>query len=405
MNDPNSKGGGKGGPGPARVVAAGGKGRGKKEEREGPASESSRLLQRGDSKRGGALRVSPVHVNPLEASVREANSGLGFVLFMWCIGLGCVGIRIYEMFGVSYSYWIVMCPLWLGDIVGVVAGCLALSRAFSLRFLTAEQRASMRLFQASTGTAAAVSGTVRGESVRPGVVAVDMEYLPLVQRFVLAALAGLSLVLMATATQILFCIHLEHAPLLGYEFGPMTCIIPLIVVVSFALLHVVLIRSEGIISFTFWLLLLAGSILVALKTGNHPLVDEVQWDIILVPFWAIDALFGLVILWVGLKYVLGSYSLAPQQLSCLGLYLLALLALTEGQISLLYAPEEPTYEGRGLLAWTFTKVGGAFALWLSCSLFFLSVYYSAEFQATELLATLVSPTLHFGWVVACLSNP
>ncbi|CAM9205948.1 unnamed protein product, partial [Heterosigma akashiwo] len=166
--------------------------------------------------------------NPVELCLKIAVKGLGLTLLLWCIGLLFVALAVCNAAGRA-SWAFIFTPFWLGDIMALAVQARVLAAACSFRFLPNERLALRRYLQ--------------DQSTR----AVDMNYLPLVQRVVLAVAVSVPALLLLVAFQVLLCLRLEGA---AGAMSPSAAAValPLFLAEGVGLAHFCLLRDHSLAS-------------------------------------------------------------------------------------------------------------------------------------------------------------
>lgn len=321
--------------------------------------------------------------NAVEVCLSLTSHGVATVLLLYSIGLGSVLMReLQEIEHYRYqdwpvvSYWVAFIPVWLGDVLA----CIYIARIIStISGVTVRGPDS----KSDYGSGGMVQGGQGEFFLQDGRFdkRLDCIYLPLVKRLMFGSAAMLPFMITQITTHLLLCTYLEYKSL-GIPFfsiTPFGCVVPIIIVEVVALLHSVLIRSEGSLSFATWLLLLTATICVSAKASNYFMLGYLEWKYVLLPIWALDFIYFVTILYIPYRY-----QLSTRQYVSLACYTLALVCTTLGE--LLFTVETP------LLLITLSETDrlrlAVFLIWLGITLMFVAFVLTVYSACKKLKRTL-----------------
>jgi hypothetical protein len=316
----------------------------------------------GESSRANLLKelsdpFGAAQIRAVSSCLNLATMGLSTTLALWCLGFGAVLIRVAnpDLISNSFlnSYWVIFTPFWLGDCVAMVFQVRLLLRAYLLRFLTPEQQVAVRRRYGSIspseggsipsiGLPAELQGLGLGPLGQSTIV--DVAYMPLVQRTVFATVMSIPLLLLLIGQQVLACVQLSTLSEYSQwskddmKFSMMICLSPLLVLETFGLLRVLLIRTRSVLPLATWFLIFLGTLCVAAKIDGikEVLLADGPWIMVLSPFLALIALFGGLVVYIFIGALFRKFELTRSQRVSLLLYFLSLISLTGG-IALLAA--------------------------------------------------------------------
>eukprot|EP00611_Tribonema_gayanum_P002756 TRINITY_DN1208_c0_g1_i1.p1 TRINITY_DN1208_c0_g1~~TRINITY_DN1208_c0_g1_i1.p1 ORF type:complete len:352 (+),score=108.43 TRINITY_DN1208_c0_g1_i1:184-1239(+) len=311
-----------------------------------PRSTESTSLVLSRREAGGIRLHKPsdaAQVEAVAAILNSATAGVSWTLGLWCLGLGTVMLRAArpELAAdpITGTFWVAFVPFWLGDIMGMAFQVKLLSDAYPLRFITPEQRVLLERRYGAVG-GGALSNTLPQELAGLGIgplgksIPCDMAYMPLVQRVAFAALVTVPLLALAIAQQVLACLELSSVAALnaaapgvvlhrgksaaaaaasigvhgvghgafGGMFSMLVTLSPLLAVEAAALVRMLIIRTRGPLPLITAALLLLGTLSIGAKADgvSGVLLSDAPWWAVLIPFWALIALYLGVVAHIGM---------------------------------------------------------------------------------------------------------
>mmetsp|Transcript_138 Transcript_138/g.204 ORF Transcript_138/g.204 Transcript_138/m.204 type:complete len:497 (-) Transcript_138:55-1545(-) len=284
--------------------------------------------------------------------------GLSCTLLLWCLGLGAVMILCTMPQPVSYplleNKWVLFTPFWLGDIVAFCFQFAMLARAYLLRFLTQEQQNALRQRYGSMNSPDDASfqsqplvSEIGGFGVGPLNLstAVDVAYMPLVQRTALKTAMSIPVLLILVVQQILVCLELsQYSSDKSLRCRMLVCFFPILFLQVFELLRVFLIRTKTFLPLMSWFLLFLTTLSIGAK------IDHVKWDLLadgpwivaLSPLITLLVLYGFLLLYITLLTMFRRYDLTWFQSASMLCYTLGLVCLAGGMLLLIFRPETVT---------------------------------------------------------------
>lgn len=204
-------------------------------------------------------------LNPVNASLRAGLAGFGWCMVSWYIGvffLVIIYIRNWDAHlgssssgsedGSTREYsqyipgppWLVFAPFWLGDFLALVVLARVLTMIASVRLATPARTRGLRRADGRERSSSSLNELGNGTNV----VAVNMDYFPLLQRVVVTAFGCLVVLLLVMAEQILVCLRWSrHKEATGVP-SPLVLAIPALILEGICLMRVTLLRTEGWLS-------------------------------------------------------------------------------------------------------------------------------------------------------------
>jgi len=255
--------------------------------------------------------------NPVELCLKIAVKGVAWTLFLWCLGL--LALVIHELLHFplsdSWDWYLIFIPFWAGDLAAIFVQARVLVTACSFRFLPNERLALRRYMQEQTTQA------------------VDMNYLPLVQKVVFTVVISVLALILAVVFQVLVCMKLT-----GNSSSTMVALFPLMLLEALFLLHFCCMRDHSRVSAAAWTLLLLGTFTLTVKFDQPYIVAEkgkgLPYFVAFAPFWALAILFYYLGVQIHINHHRGGYVLSKRQKQALNLYLLGLTMLTCAEVVL-----------------------------------------------------------------------
>jgi len=271
---------------------------------EGPPRASARSLSRAKRGRNGVGSLSPDSMvreeNPVEACLKVAVRGVAWTLSLWCIGLLFLAINAVDP-KFLLNWYMVFMPFWAGDLMAIFVQARVLVSACSFRFLPNERLALRRYMQDQQTQA------------------VDMNYLPLVQKVVFTVVVSVPTLLMVIAFQVLVCMRLTE----GAPTAAMVAL-PLFILEGLCLVHFCMIRDHSATSAATWCLLFMATAALTTKFDGA-LGESFPYMVAFAPLWLLNMLFFVMGMQIHVDHCRGLHFLSKRQRVALNLYLGALL--------------------------------------------------------------------------------
>ncbi|CAI5722488.1 unnamed protein product [Hyaloperonospora brassicae] len=266
------------------------------------------------------------------------------------VGVALVSLNFEGVLGPRVNWWLVFLPFWLAN------GALLYAHVTSTRHAVTLRRWA----------------EVESMSNEP--------LLPLLRRIVLVYAISFPLTVLLLWSELAFCASLQHHTATSLY----ACYAPLMVIQVAFVVRYLLCRSDSTLPGVCWALLFVFTLLLAYQTDMQRRVEileiarpPVSWWIVFAPFFAFELLMAGSLLRVLYNEFSGIYRLTRWQLAASGLYTLALVTGTSGELMLL---KQVDYH------WgTFTLPSGMMFVGLVCAC--VAMYIVGRHHVEELMAS------------------
>mmetsp|Transcript_25579 Transcript_25579/g.57371 ORF Transcript_25579/g.57371 Transcript_25579/m.57371 type:complete len:430 (+) Transcript_25579:149-1438(+) len=275
---------------------------------------------------GTTGHAAPVHTNPVVASIEMGVGILRVVLCLWTLGLLCAAVKAARLPAPS-SWFVVLLPLWLGNLVLAV-----LQTRFIFRVVSCFTRgrvvseADYRLLLRSAHPSE-VEWTITEDQTH------------LITRSTAGVILSMPALFLVTASEIMVCNFLDSG-----EPGIWISLSPLLFVELLCVIQFVLIKSNswrlGVAQFLIFATTVSIASQVARMEGgsSQRSLSASSWAVALAPLWTMNLVFLQMILDALWKSCVGLYELRAQQILCCALYVSATILTMMGEVLLVFQP-------------------------------------------------------------------
>lgn len=315
--------------------------------------------------------------NPVEAAIWSSVRYLRGALSFWLFGALLVVLKIAQLLG-NLSWFAVLSPFWFGN---VVIACLQIKLVGKV---IACFTGGGRIFSQDAYRRIQMSRRQIDQEVLPLSITEDLTHL--VIRGTAGVIVSVPALLLLTISEVLLCAYLETG-----RPGLWCCASPVLVLQFVAVTQYALIKSGNWRSGAFHILGLFLTLSMVRRAtledfdGNDLSSNLPPWPVMLLPLWALNALFLQLIIRVTWRHFFDNYELSAKQLLCCALYFVSTVVATAGEILL---ASEPCLDDDDVVT----------CLWLPLSTFYFGVFCGgvAVFIVIEVHAEMIIASKGFG---------